>query len=158
MVQFSNKEACGHCSREHSSKDCPENLPNQCTLCKGNHKAWERVCLLKKQELDRIAQALLLTSHQYPAKTPAFQSPISAADKKVFYKTDMDITPFLPPQQSQPPRNRDASRPAKFLATNSLLFPKRTSQKTHAIKIQVSSKNFLDQLDLPPKKLFISER
>ena len=128
-VQCTNKEACGHCSGEHSSKDCPGNLPSPCTLCKGNHKAWERVRPLKKQEIDRIAQALLLTPHCYPTKNAIMRTSGTTSDKDVFYEADMDITPSLPPQQKQRGKDNNVNRPARNLVAGNLPIRRRSSQK-----------------------------
>ncbi len=129
-VQFTNKEACAHFSDEHSFKNCPGNLTPRCTLYKGNYKAWDRVCPLKKQETDCIAQALLLTPHRYPTNKPTTRIINISLDKDVFYEADIDITPPLSPpgEQTENAKSKN-NRPARFLVAGSLLIARLTSKK-----------------------------
>ncbi len=152
-VQCTNKEVCRHCSGEHSSKDYPGSLPSRCTLCKGNHKAWERVCPLKKQEIDRIAQALLLTPHCYLTKAAIMRTSGTTSDKDVFYEADMDITPFLPPQQEKPGKDKNVNRPARFLVAGNLPIPRRSSQKRMRSRFRSPTKAIRNGWTSPKKSL-----
>lgn len=67
-VQCTNTPAYSHCSQEHSSKDCLGDLPQKCTLCKRNHKVWDKTCPHKKVEMERIAKTLAQTPYRYPIK------------------------------------------------------------------------------------------
>lgn len=64
-------------------------------LCKENYKAWKRVCPLKKQEIDYIAQILLFISHYYFIKFVIMRINSTTLNKNVFYKTDINITLFF---------------------------------------------------------------
>ncbi|KAG9633957.1 hypothetical protein KCU77_g11122, partial [Aureobasidium melanogenum] len=50
-----NEEACGHCAREHLTKDCPTPVGDKtCALCKGNHPAWAQSCKYRQKEMERV--------------------------------------------------------------------------------------------------------
>ena len=53
--------ACGYCALEHDTRDCPSkldrNTPRKCTLCRGEHEAWSRLCPTRKDEIAKAKVA-----------------------------------------------------------------------------------------------------
>lgn len=141
-VQCPNREACGRCSIGHSSKVCLGDQPNKCTLCKGSHKAWDKSCPMKKQEMERISQALASTPYRYPlkptGKTPA--TPSLGKDEEIV-EDCMDVTPDPNLASSQPALARKPPQTTKFLAAGALPIPQLSQKKTTSKKIPISSKN-----------------
>ena len=46
---------CGRCSGGHHHKDCTTEA-KRCVVCGGNHEAWNKVCVHKKKEIERMRQ------------------------------------------------------------------------------------------------------
>ena len=113
-VQCTDKAACGHCSQEHSSKDCPGNLPQKCVLCKGNHKAWDKACPHKKAEMERIAKALAQTPYRYPTNGKDQRADGDLSQDDPFAEDEMGTqVPIEEPPRLLPGKRR---LPTKFLA------------------------------------------
>ncbi len=83
----------------------------------------------KKQEIDRIAQALLLTPHRYLTKAVIMHTSSTTLDKDVLYKANMDITPSFLPQQEKSGTDKNVNRLARFLVAGNLPIPRCLSQK-----------------------------
>lgn len=62
---------------------------------KKNHKALEKICFLKKQEIDQIVQVFLFITYCYFAKTVIMHIFNIILDKNVFYKANIGIMLFL---------------------------------------------------------------
>ena len=59
-----NKEICGRCAEAHNHRECPKDKPIKCTVCRGSHEAWDKICIKKKLEIERMRAARF--------NTPAF--------------------------------------------------------------------------------------
>ena len=70
-TQCSALQACGHCAGRHESRDCHARVDPgfqpKCTVCKGNHTAWNAACPARQKEMQRVEKAKQQRSHYWPA-------------------------------------------------------------------------------------------
>ncbi|KAI4120970.1 MAG: hypothetical protein LQ347_006992 [Umbilicaria vellea] len=59
-------------------RECPKDKPIKCTVCKGSHEAWDKTCIKKKLEIERMRAARF--------NTPAFHE-ISKAPAQTISQT-----------------------------------------------------------------------
>ena len=77
-TSYPNKEICGRCAEAHNHRECPKDKPIKCTVCGGSHEAWDKSCIKKKSEIERMRAARL--------NTPAFHE-ISKASTQTISQT-----------------------------------------------------------------------
>lgn len=75
-------------------------------------------------------------------------------DKNVFYKSNMDITPFLSLQQKQPKKYKNFNRLARFLIVGNLLILRRSTQKRMQSKSKFLTKAMQNSWISPKKSLY----
>ena len=124
MVQCTNKVACSHCSQEHNSKDYPGDLPQKCILCKGNHKAWDKICFNMKVEIEYIAKAPAQIPYKYPIKEKKQRVNDSLSNNDPFAEDEMDTQELIKKSPRLLPGKKQAPlKAAKFSAAGGPSIP-----------------------------------
>ena len=83
-TQCSAPQTCGHCAGRHESRDCHARMnpgfQPKCTVCKGNHTAWNAACQARQKEMQRVEKAKQQRSHYWPAPPKRATSITSSQD------------------------------------------------------------------------------
>lgn len=127
-------------------------------LCKGNHKAWARICSLKKQEIDRIAQALLLISHRTPQKLQLCVHPAQLWTKMFFMKPRWISRHLFHRNKRNQGRTKPSTGRPDFLVASNLPIPGRLSQKRTWSRSRSSHQSHTEQLEVTQKKPYIAQK
>jgi hypothetical protein len=59
------KETCAKCSKDHSTKECPNDVDIKCVNCGDNHQAWYHGCPTREHESSRLEGLKYLAKNSY---------------------------------------------------------------------------------------------
>ncbi len=154
-LQWTNKEGDTYWSGKPNFKTCLGNQSSRCILCRDDHKAYDQLGRMKKQEMKRISQTFALTPYIYSIKDPINVSSIFSPERnKEVFEDWIEVRPD-PNLESSQPLTKIQPWITKFLAAGVLFIlqpsPKKWPQsrswsliKTAWKTSQVSSKkNFI---------------
>lgn len=129
--------ACGYCSEQHSSRDCPtkadKSATRKCAACQGPHEAWNNRCPVRKTELCKIKAA-------YDIRQPYHFVPPSkdsrAKDTFTFSGTPAETTtvrtgrPLARPRIAGTPSSAPSAQSARSRSPTKERAPKRVNIRT----------------------------
>ena len=129
--------ACGYCSEQHSSRDCPtkadKSAARKCAACQGPHEAWNNRCPVRKTELSKV-KAAYDTRQPYHFVPPRKDS--KAKDTITFSGTPSQTSamrtgrPVARPRATGTLSSAPSTQPARSRSPTKERAPKRVNTRT----------------------------